>query len=365
MLCKFLLALAGTQALGLRPEAANGAASVGKLGDLVASAARASASDSLESLSQASDILGSMMTAGNATEHMSDDDVVLLKSVITMIEESIYGSMDSSHKQDEDAVKRAVDAIAKCNSDIVVRLAPDGDLDVLYQGTLGYQSTLNVKQKDVEAKTDINNTKFADLEKHISTIREAPACSSFPVRPTKAKTDVFFADSEYVNWYIAQSAAYAPIAEAFEVSDTDLENALTAYAIAEAERDVSYCDWKVELTNGCRTFDECYTEKLEEYTMDVTPRVQQDMQFRIDAYKAGQLIISQIRFLVGESTPAPPTDESSLGESMMVPPNDTSRYELMFPDAAPQEECSLAPLDADEWVPKPECQGAGGPGKPR
>jgi len=357
MLFKFLLAIAGTQSLGLRPEAANGldqrstAASVGRLGDLVASAARASASESLESLSQASDILGSMMKAGNATKHMSAEDAELLRSVITMLEDRIYGSMDSSHQQDLQALQSALDAIDKCNSDILVRLAPpDGDLQLLYEKTLGFQSTLNDNQTDVEAKTEINNTKFGELETHISTIQEAPACESFPTRPTKAKVDVFFTESEYVNWYIARRDAYAPIAEAFEASDGDLAAALRAYEVALASRDVSYCDWKLELTNGCSAFDECYTEKLEEYQTVVTPRVRQDMEARIDAFKAGELIIAQIKFLLADTTSAPGKDDLEV---------DTSRFEITFSDAAAQAECSLAPLDAVGWVPVPECQGAG------
>jgi len=360
MLFGFLLATAGVLSLGLRPEAAGGldkshstAASVGHLGDLVASAVRASTPESLESLSQASGILSSMMQAGNATEHMSDEDMDLMRRVLALIEETIYASMDSSHQADQDALQSALAAIAQCNSGIAARLAADGDLDDLHQGTLEFQSTLNDKQADVVAKTEINNTKFGDLVTHISNIREAPACSSFPANPTKLSTDVFFGNSEYVSWYEAQKEAYAPIAQAFEASNTDLDSALTARAVAEGERDVSYCDWKAELTDGCAAFDTCYSEKLE-YKEGVFSRVQQDMKNRVDAYKAGETIIDQIRFLLAESTSASPPAEI-----------DTSRYELTFPDAAGKGECSLAPLDANDWVPFPSCPppAPGGPGK--
>merc|ERR1719414_2435845 len=284
------------------------------------------------------------MTAGNATAHMSDEDSELLKSVITLLNDKIYGSMDLSHQQDVDAIKSALDDIAECNAGIVARLAPpDGDLQLLYEKTLGFQSTLNDNQTDVEAKTEINETKFGELETHISTIQEAPACESFPTRPTKAKVDVFFSESEYVNWYIARRDAYAPIAEAFEAADGDLAAALRAYQVALASRDVSYCDWKLELTNGCSAFDECYNQKVEEYEQVVTPRVKQDMEARIDAYKAGELIISQIKYLLAQTTSAD------------APPTDTSRFEITFEDAAAQGECSLAPLDAIGWVPVPVC----------
>merc|ERR1719464_1687135 len=117
-----------------------------------------------------------------------------------MIEQSIYGSMDSAHQADKDAIQSALAAIAKCNSDIAVRLASDGDLELLYQRTSGFQSTLNDKQDDVDDKTEINNTKFEELERHISNIVDDKECSPFPADPTKAKTDIFFGESAYVSW---------------------------------------------------------------------------------------------------------------------------------------------------------------------
>jgi len=203
---------------------------------------------------------------------------------------------------------------------------------------------LNDLQDDVDAKTQANSTKFDELQRHIDNIGAAPDCEAFPSNPTKLKVDNFFTGSLHVNWYTAQQEAYAPFADAVEVADGELGAALTAYAVGLAERNVGYCDWKVELEGGCEVFNQCYQSKTAKYLSELKPALQGDMQIRIDGYKAGQTIIAQIAFLLGESTEsAPPTDI------------DTGRFQLQFPDVSAKGECSLSPLYADEWVPTPFC----------
>jgi len=321
---------------------------VSRLAEIVTNAAVTDGSNSLKSLDSlqiAASLVNSMMLqAGNATEHMSDDDTVLLNSIISLIDKNIYGSMDSSHQADVAAIGAALEAINQCNADIATRLAQEGDLNKLYLGVVGYQQTLNELQDDVDATTAANNTKFADLETHIKNIGTAPDCEAFPSNPTKLKVDNFFTGSLHVNWYTAQQEAYAPFADAVEVADGELGAALTAYAVGLAERNVGYCDWKVELEGGCEVFNQCYQSKKAKYLSELKPALQGDMQIRIDGYKAGQTIIAQIAFLLGESTEsAPPTDI------------DTGRFQLQFPDVSAKGECSLSPLYADEWVPTPFC----------
>merc|ERR1719220_1232947 len=353
MMFTFLLSAAVGASFGLRPDASHykAAASLSSLRVMVSSAAHSEGSKSLESLKSAASIVNTiMLQAGNATEHMSDDDKALLNSVIDMIDQSIYGSMDSSHQADEAAIQSAIDAASQCNSNIALRLGEGGDLNNLKLETAGYQSTLNDLQGDVDDKTAANNSKYEDFERHINNIASStqPDCVDFPNAPTKLKADNFFAGSDFVNWYTSQQAAYAPVAEAFETSNQNLEDAMAAYTIGLAERDVAYCDWKVELEAGCAAFDQCYQDKVDHYNNELKPALQRDMQVRIDAYKAGTTIIAQIRFLLGESTEsAPPTDI------------DTSRFQLNFQAVPPKGECDLSPLTSDEWVPVPNCQKQG------
>jgi len=346
MLFTFLMTTAVCHSVALRPEVTGyQSSSISKLGAEVARAERFEGAEGLSALQSAASIVNSiMLQAGNITEHMTDDDKILLESIEPMIEQSIYGSMDSSHEADVASIQAALDAINQCNTDIAARLGVLGDLNKLQFEVVDFQDALNDLQDDVDAKTQANSTKFDELQKHIDNIGAAPDCEAFPSNPTKLKVDNFFTGSLHVNWYTAQQEAYAPFADAVEVADGELGAALTAYAVGLAERKVAYCDWKVELEGGCEVFNQCYQSKKAKYLSELKPALQGDMQIRIDGYKAGQTIIAQIAFLLGESTEsAPPTDI------------DTGRFQLQFPDVSAKGECSLSPLDADEWVPKPLC----------
>merc|ERR1711920_851802 len=128
-------------------------------------------------------------------------------------------------------------------------------------------------------------------------------------------------------------------------ADQQLEDAIVAYKVELGKRDVAYCNWKLELEGGCATFDMCYQDQADYYYKELKPALEQDMQVRIDAYMAGERIIHQIRFLLGEGTEnAPPSDI------------DTSRFQLIFPDVATKGECNMSPLDDPDWVPEPSCQ---------
>merc|ERR1719203_2417944 len=73
-----------------------------------------------------------LLQAGNATDHLSDDDAKLLRSVIELVETSIYGSMDQSHTANESSLANAISQIQQCNVDLTHRLGADGDLGALH-----------------------------------------------------------------------------------------------------------------------------------------------------------------------------------------------------------------------------------------
>merc|ERR1719464_486722 len=100
----------------------------------------------------------------------------------------------------------------------------------------------------------------------------------------------------------------------------------------------------MELEEACHTLDQCNEEKVRHYNDELKPTLQRDMNVRMNAYKAGETIIAQIHFLLGESTQsAPPTDI------------DASRFQVNFPPVPAKGECSLSPLHSVDWAPEPEC----------
>merc|ERR1719203_2177749 len=283
-----------------------------------------------------------LMQAGNATDHLSDDDAKLLRSVIELVETSIYGSMDSSHGADESALGMAISQIEQCNVDLSNRLEASGDLGALHMSVSEKQWELNGLR---DKKDSANATREAEWEKfstHMTMIREPESCPALPSR-TMPALDVFFEKSEYSVWFAAAQAEYVAHRDAFVAADDALKAAIEAYNLQKARRDTQYCDWKRELEQSCEDFETCFRERSKYYTDELTPRVQSDMASRIQAFKAGETLVQQIKFLLADST------------TRETPEVDTSRFELGFPEVPEQRSCPLEMLEDDMWVPTVTC----------
>jgi len=284
---------------------------------------------------------GILAETGNATEHMSDDDAALLREVISLIESSIYGSMDAAHTADENALADGVAAVEACNADISDRQST-GDLAKLKQDVSDDQTELNRLQGVVDDETSNNASAWDTFDNHMQMINAPPACPAFPSR-TMPALDVYFEKSEYSLWFAHQAAAYADAKSLYVAADAALTAAIEAYNIQKAIRDTQYCDWKVELEAACASFDACYAEKSDDFNKRLVPRVQSDMDSRIEALKAGETLIHQIKFLLADVA------------NQETPDIDTSRYALDFPTLPPKGQCDLTVLDDAKWTPTPSC----------
>jgi len=285
-----------------------------------------------------------MIQEGNATDHLTADDQALLNEVITMIRNSMYGSMTAAHNSDEAALAAAIDAINQCYADFAARAEDGGDLAVMESSVRTYQSSLNDLQDDVNTKTELNATAWSNLATHMSLISNAPACPAFPNPRTMPALDVYFGTSAYVTWWTTQKAAYEPVRDAFVYADQQLQISLTAYAVGLAVRNVAYCDWKRELEGACAEFSACYEAAKAHYLNVVKPAVEEDMRMRIEAYKAGETIIHQIRFLLAQEA------------DQATPAINTDVYQIAFPAVPAKPACDMSALDDPAWVPTPDCE---------
>jgi len=345
MLFTFLVAAAACQSFALRPEHGRAVLTrdVSKVSDLVSSLKSSNPKESLMALKTATGIMDSiLMQAGNATDHLSDDDAKLLRSVIELVETSIYGSMDSSHGADESALGMAISQIEQCNADLTHRLGADGDLGALHKSVSEKQAELNRLRGEMDSANATRESEWERFSTHMTMIREPESCPALPSR-TMPALDVFFEKSEYSVWFAAAQAEYVAHRDAFVAADDALKAAVQAYNLQKARRDTQYCDWKRELEQSCENFETCFRERSRYYTDELTPRVQSDMASRIEAFKSGETLVQQVKFLLGDS----PTRET--------PAVDTSRFVVNFPALPDKGECDLSPLDSAEWVPTPDC----------
>jgi len=351
MLSILLVAAALGQCAAVRPErlGAKVVSQVATIADLLepvrAMAHSTRPIDRLAAFKAANGIVNKiLLQSGNATKHMSESEQELLQKVVDLMESSIYASMDSSHKADESALGAAISDIEKCSSDIANRLAATGDLGRMHQSVRTKQSDLNDLQAVVDEKTAANTSAWEAFALHMSLIANPPEVPSFPAR-TMGALDVYFEKSPFCLWFTQQQEAYVVKRDAFVAADKALKEAIAAYDVKKAMRDVQYCDWKTELEEGCGAFEDCYSTKSDFYTKELKPRVTTDMQARIENFKAGETLVQQIKFLLAKST------------SRETPTVDSSRYEVDFPPVPDQGTCDLSPLTSSEWVPTVQCEG--------
>jgi len=341
-----LLALAACPALGVRPDASllSMSAQGATLGLLKSSDPR-QAIDDVKGIME-----GVLLDVGNATEHISDDNKATLNTVIDLIENSIYKSMNSSHDADKAALDSAVAAAGECNSIFAGRIAPGGDIGQMQASVGVLQDELNELQSEVDSNTTAEQAELTKLNNHMVALSEAPPCSALPVR-NKGNLHSYFEHSAFATWYVEEQAKWKAIEDAYDASAEALRLADEAYSVGLAERNLGYCMWKAELLSSCSSFGQCYEEKKSNYLDVVKPAVEANMNTRIEAFKAGETIVAQIRFLLAASADS------------TIPDVDATRYGLDFPTLPSQGSCNLEVLDDPSFVPSVVCPSTAGPGK--
>jgi len=347
MLFTFLAALGACQTTAMRPELSRTKMSqrIATVGDLVSKIS--SPTESRTALQAASGIVDEILAeTGNATEHMSDDDASLLKEVIKLVEDSIYGSMDSAHNAQTKALNDGKAAVDECSVDILARQAADGDLGQLQQHVTDKQTELDRLQGVVDEKTLANATEWNTFNNHMQMISNPPACPGLPAR-TMPALDVYFEKSEYSIWFAAQEAAYDAAREKYTIADSALTAAISAFHIQLAVRDTQYCDWKDELEAACAAFDVCFQTASDAFNA-LVPVVTSDMNQRVENLKAGDTLVQQIKFLLAES------------KTRETPTSDVSRYTIAFPLLGVKADCDQSVVDDAKWVPTPECGSSAG-----
>jgi len=306
-----------------------------------------STTDRMTFLKDASSVVENiLLQAGNATEHLEAGDIELLEKVIGLIEGDMYGSMKDSHDSDDQNLKDAIAAISACNADITARQSATGDLGLIHQEAINLQIELNRLQGIVDEKTRDNDTKWGEFEQHMLGISDPPACPDFPNPRGMAQLDVYFDRSPYMAWWTAARKPYFEHKRRWEAAHEALKQAISAYDIHKAQRDVKFCDYKTELEAACAAFTQCYETKVDYYTNTLVPRVKTDMNQRIEVFKAGQTLLAQARFLLAHQ------------KTSETPEFSTSRFELNYPEVPAKALCDLSPLSASSWIPPVTCESA-------
>jgi len=340
MLSTVIAGAAVMQAFAMRPEAQAGSSIIARLAQTM----HEHPSDEMAVITEASSIVNNiMLEAGNATEHLSDGDQKLLRDVMTMIRNTMYGSMKGAHSDDKVALKKAIEEILECNAEIAALQSSTGTLGELKQAAFDAQNELNRLNGIVEAKTEANNSAWTEFQTHMDTIGDPGACPGLPAR-TMPTLNLFFERSKYSLWFATQQPRYFEERDLWKAAHAALLKAISAYQIQQAKLDIHYCDWERELQAECGRFDECFETRSAHYSNTLSPRVHSSMDRRIAAYKAGETLLVQIEFLL------------ALRKSSDVGSVDASAYHVDFPPLPEKGLCDLKVLDSVHWNPPIVCK---------
>lgn len=284
-----------------------------------------------------------MLQTGNATGHLDDGQELTLEQVIVLVRKQMYKSMEADHDRDVLDLKAAIRAIEQCNFGIEARQSATGDLGRIHQEAIELQYEANRLQGVVDERRQENDTMWEKFEDHMMMISEPPPCPSLPSPRSQGTLDVYFASSPYSLWWTARRSPYFARRDDYLAADEALREAIEALNIHRVSLEIKYCDWKTELKAACADFDRCFAETSGYYSNTLVPRVQRAVHKRSEIYKAGELLIVQVEFLLARR------------ESREAPEADASHFQIDFPAVPNKALCDLTPLQSDTWNPPIDC----------
>lgn len=344
-------AFVASPGIAVRPErahkadtAASVSGRVAALADL-AKAAATQTSDPAAGLTSAQSLVEGLTKDGNATEHMSSENLAVLNEVIKIINSTIYASMDADHRSDKKSLADAVDAMSSCHETLTDRQSPSGDIGGLEEDAFASQLEQNRLSDDLDKKKAENETAWNALVAHMGGL-QAGQCTSLPNKRTTTNLDSYYADNsatdQFIAQYIAQKKVYEEKRDAQMTSKTALEKAQTQFDSNRQLLRSQFCDWKRVLVSACSGYDTCYASKSK-LLSDLIERVAANKKSRMDVFRAGENIVAHIKFLIGK------------GQKIEAVDVDAKRYELEMPKVPEKETCDVSGLTDSRWKPAIDC----------
>jgi len=342
MLSTLITGTAVMQAFAMRPAAKSGSVMLARLAETM----QEHPADEMAAVTAASTIVNDvMLEAGNATEHLSADNQETLTKVMNMIKKVMYGSMNDADEADRGDLKHAIENLVDCNTNIAGLQSPTGLLGKFRKAAENAQKDLNGLSTTVMEKAALNQSAWTNFSDLMDTHDPPPSCPGLPARPqrTMPLLDQYFAKSEYKIWFAARQPVYHTTRDVWLAADQAHAEAIEAYNMQKAKLDVAYCDWKNDLEFECANFETCWATGVDNYN-NLKARVDGSVQRRKAAFKAGETLIVQIKFLLAMK------DSSETGDI------DASKYTIAFKSLPEKEDCDMTPLKADIWNPPIDCE---------
>lgn len=275
---------------------------------------------------------------GNASHALTAEAKDLAQKVLDMIHQSFFVALDEFHQADKRDVVAAEAAVHACNAAATVRRASSGDVGRLGSRTMTLQTNHTKLSTKIAEKTAAElkaNKALVEFVKAIPAPKPCSLCEGMP--QGSDNIDQWKGYFQKPDWFHQQKTL-------FESKLAEHEGAKMALTVASQEVDTNkavlkevFCTWKVELEGTCEALRACHKNTTTNFNA-TTRRVRSAVATRLKAHKAGQAVLSHVKFLLGHAGYA----ENTTFEN-------TSRYELEIPMMPEMSLCDLSELNREEW----------------
>jgi len=274
---------------------------------------------------------------GNATAHLSTDEIVLIKKVIGILETNMFLSLIQSRDALQKELDDKVEDGQACNTDMTAEMTGSGTVAELLATANSYQTTHSTRKTLVQTNKnsrDFAETALTNKMSSVDTLSQAISppltqkCTSLPLLEIP-RWDTYFDHNDFVDWFTQQRTDYRAKRQTHRLAEEALASARRLLIQAETQLRVEYCAFSLDLDGVCSIHDSCHGRealKFGEIKEDVVGKASQLSTF----FVAGTKAIAHLKYLVAEST-----------NTDVVGVIDTSQYQLTIPVFAAKHECTI------------------------
>lgn len=268
------------------------------------------------------------LTSDGQPPSLSADTIEALQGIIAKIEGQMIAEMTAGHNGEVAELQSAARAVSACNDALRVALTPGGSIGESEQKSVDHQTAFTTAIEQVSLKDSQQTAASAAFVAHMESIQTMPICAAFPATPVEevwasyfsARPDLAVFDQQKATWE-EQRDSYKQAKAAFEAAS------LTAAAAKGALQD-SFCNTIAVTLAGCRELKTCRANAMAEFEV-VKAKAEDNAKLRVDAFAAGQVVIAQVKRILGE----PATDDAP-----------THSFDMAIPVLEPQDDCSTEPF---------------------
>lgn len=327
--------------LALRPEAdlkpdkeavedQSVAAAVADLGAL-RDVDRSTPADSLAVLGEANHIISKLSSPGPPPS-LSDETKATLSSLITFIQETVYGEMDVGHEADMNSLNSTNTAVSTCNAALQNGMLPTGAIGAAEQHAKDKQEAYKSAVQELEQKEAEKTRKKDAFDAHMGTIMQLSTCNAFPSDRSEDSWTQYFNVEPDVAMFNQQKLAFESHKQAYHDADDAVTQAIAALASSKGALEDAYCSMITLMQTGCNDLSTCYPTALQDFT-DASAKAKANANLRINAHAAGEEACKQVRLMLGLD--AQPVERD---------------YNLEIPTPESQAPCSVSMvIDTQTW----------------